>query len=224
MKFLVLSDIHGAIENLEKLSSEFEQADAVLFAGDFAKFGDTSTGEPTLEALCKKHDQIFAVLGNCDEPEFIENMEKRDISVQKTIAFFDSLAICGSGGGSKFTGSTPNERSDEDLASDFDVLFDGENEKWSNLIAIMHNPPKDTKCDMIENGMHVGSPLLRAFIERAEPLAVITGHIHESSGIDTLGRTVVINPGSLAEGKYAILELKKGADGWQIDSSILKQL
>ena len=224
MRFLVISDIHGAIENIEKLTPEFESADAVLFAGDFAKFGEVETGEPTLNALCKKHDEIFAVLGNCDEPSFIEKLEKNDISVEKTVAFFDSLAICGSGGGSKFTGSTPNERSDEELASDFNVLFSDGNEKWENLIAIMHNPPKDTKCDMIANGMHVGSPSLRAFIERAEPLAVITGHIHESSGIDTLGKTVVINPGSLAEGKYAILELKKDADGWRISNCVLKQL
>ena len=35
MKFLVLSDIHGNEEKLEKLNAEFEAADAVLFAGDF---------------------------------------------------------------------------------------------------------------------------------------------------------------------------------------------
>ena len=93
MRFLVISDIHGAIENIEKLSLEFESADAVLFAGDFAKFGEVETGEPTLNALCKKHDEIFAVLGNCDEPSFIEKLEKNDISVEKTVAFFDSLAI-----------------------------------------------------------------------------------------------------------------------------------
>ena len=37
MKFLVISDIHGNIENLEKLESQFSTADAVLFAGDFCE-------------------------------------------------------------------------------------------------------------------------------------------------------------------------------------------
>ena len=222
MRFLVISDIHGNLENLERLTPEFESADAVLFAGDFAQFGKTETGKPALELLCKKHDQVFAVLGNCDEPDFIAELESRDISVQKTVAFFDSLAVCGSGGGSKFTGTTPFERTDEELSDDFAALDNGE--KWHNLIAIMHNPPKDTKCDVIENGMHVGSAALRAFIDKAEPLAVITGHIHESANIDTVGRTIVMNPGALADGKYAVLEVSKNADEWKVDSATLKSL
>lgn len=225
MRFLVVSDIHGNLENIEKLSEEFKNADAVLFAGDFAEFGKTETGLPVLEKLCKKHDQVFAVIGNCDEPDFIEELEKKDISVERTTAFFDGLVICGSGGGSKFTGTTPNERSEEELAADFNILFDSQEDgTWKNLIAIMHNPPKDTKCDMIESGIHVGSPLLREFIEKAEPLAVITGHIHESSAIDTIKNTVVINPGSLADGKYAILEIAKENNEWKVTSSELKTL
>ena len=222
MRFLVISDIHGNLENLEKLSDEFKSADAVLFAGDFAEFGKAETGKPVLELLCKKHDQVFAVLGNCDESDFLAELEARDISVQKSAAFFDSLCVCGSGGGSKFTGTTPFERTDEELLSDFSPVQDGE--KWHNLIAIMHNPPKDTKCDMLPNGIHVGSVLLRDFIEKTEPLAVITGHIHESANIDTVGQTIVINPGALAEGKYAVLEASSGADGWKVDSAALKSL
>ena len=222
MRFLVISDIHGNLENIEKLSPEFEKADAVLFAGDFAEFGKAETGEPVLNLLCKKHDQIFSVLGNCDEPEFLSALEGKDISVQKMIAFFEGLSVCGSGGGSKFTGTTPFERTDEELVSDFSCVDSGE--KWHNLIAIMHNPPKDTACDMISNGMHVGSPLLREFIEKTEPLAVITGHIHESAGIETLSNTIVINPGALAEGKYAILEVSKENGNWKVDSAVLKNL
>nr|MCR5606608.1 metallophosphoesterase family protein [Treponema sp.] len=62
MRFLVVSDIHGNLENMEKLSEEFKNADAVLFAGDFAEFGKPETGLPVLEKLCKKHDQVFAVI------------------------------------------------------------------------------------------------------------------------------------------------------------------
>ena len=47
MRFLVLSDIHGDIAALEKLDEEFAAADAVLFAGDFARFNEPDTGLPT---------------------------------------------------------------------------------------------------------------------------------------------------------------------------------
>ena len=101
------------------------------------------------------------------------------------------------------------------------VTAQGEGE-WGNLIAIMHNPPKDTKCDTISGGVHVGSPLLRKFIENYKPLAVVTGHIHESAGISEIGETTVINPGSLSEGKYGWVEAEKDSDGkWSVTKAEL---
>ena len=165
MKFLVISDLHGNLENLNKLDSQFKEADAVLFGGDFAKFNEIETGLPALEALCKKHDVIFSVIGNCDSPEFIAETEARDISVEKQLVMHEGLAFAGSGGGSYFTGTTPNEKQDEELLADFKIITDQGPAEWNNLIAIMHNPPKDTECDKIANGVHVGSPLLKKFIE-----------------------------------------------------------
>ena len=44
MKFLVISDLHGNLDVLDKMEGIFKEADAVLFAGDFAKFGESATG------------------------------------------------------------------------------------------------------------------------------------------------------------------------------------
>ena len=79
---------------------------------------------------------------------------------------------------------------------------------WSRLILITHNPPKDTKTDMISGGIHVGSEKVRAWIEEHKPFFVVTGHIHESFGIDYIGETPVINPGALCEGNYVVLEVE----------------
>ena len=49
MKFLVISDLHGNLEVLDKMNEVFKQADGVIFAGDFAKFGNEETGLPALE-------------------------------------------------------------------------------------------------------------------------------------------------------------------------------
>ncbi len=224
MHFLVLSDIHGNLEGLDKLDDCFKQADAVLFAGDFARFEHEETGLPVLEKLCSKHDTIFSVLGNCDNPEFITEIEKKDISVQKSLANYEGLSFIGSGGGSKFTGTTPFERTDEELDSDLELIKEQGDQEWNNLIVLMHNPPKDTKCDAIANGMHVGSPLLREFIEKYKPLAVITGHIHESAGIDTIGNTTVINPGALLENNYAWLDVEKQEDSFKVTKATLEHL
>ncbi len=43
---------------------------------------------------------------------------------------------------------------------------------------------------------HVGSKAVRKVIERYQPVIGLHGHIHESGGVDRIGRTVVVNPGS----------------------------
>jgi Icc-related predicted phosphoesterase len=58
-----------------------------------------------------------------------------------------------------------------------------------------------------------GSPSVKAFIEKVQPLLTLHGHIHESPGYARLGRTLAINAGSeYAEGilKAAIINLEGG--------------
>ena len=122
MKLLLLSDLHAHNEMLDKLDSQFENADAVLFAGDFAECFNVSTGKAALEKLCSKHDTIFAVLGNCDEEDFIEDLETQDICVEKTLVFHEGLALAGAGGGTVFTGKTAFERDELDIIDDFKIV------------------------------------------------------------------------------------------------------
>lgn len=70
----------------------------------------------------------------------------------------------------------------------------------SETVLVSHSPPRDTACDAIATGVHVGSRAVRAHVERHQPPIVLSGHIHESPRVtgayrDTLGRTVVVNPG-----------------------------
>lgn len=223
MKFLVISDIHGNTENLEKMKDQFKEADAVLFAGDFTEFGKEETGVPALKKLCSLHDTIFAVNGNCDTPTFLAD-NNDSISVENSLVSFEGLCIAGCGGGTIFTKTTANEREEGDMIKDFHLVTDEENTQWDNLIAIMHNPPKDTECDKIPNGVHVGSALLKEFVDKVQPLLVVTGHIHESAAICSVGKTTVINPGAVLEGKYAVVEAEKENNEWKIKKAELKSL
>ena len=229
MKFLVLSDLHANNSVLDKMDSLFSEADGVIFAGDFAECFKPETGKAALEALCTKHDSIFAVLGNCDEPEFIEELEEYDICVERSLVFHEGLAFAGSGGGTYFTGKTANERQENEILSDFNIVENsvkdtGDASLWKNLILVSHNPPKDTKCDAVNAELHAGSQLFTDFIRENQPLAVICGHIHEGKAIDKIGETLVINPGPLQEGNYAWLELEKVNDEWKVTRSELCRL
>ena len=227
MKFLVISDMHGNIENFDKIDSVFKEADGVLCAGDFAEFKKTETGKPVLEKLCTMNEYVFSVIGNCDEPEFTLEIESQDISVQKGLVFHEGFSIAGSGGGSIFTGTTPNERTEEDLLKDFEIVENSsescadEHGHWSNLILISHNPPKAEKCDSPAPNVHAGSQMLTDFILKRAPVLVVTGHIHEGAAIEKIGTTTVINPGSFAEGKYAVAEFEKQDSHWILKNAKL---
>lgn len=223
MKVLVLSDLHGANDKLDLLDKEFKNADAVIFAGDYAECFKNETGKPALEKLCSKHDTIFSVLGNCDNPDFIEELENQDVCVEKNITYFEGLNFAGSGGASYFTGKTEFERTEEELLSDFDIVLNTEeqtNDKdlWNSVVLISHNPPKSNICDKVNEQIHAGSQQFTDFILEHQPLLVVCGHVHEGCGQELIGNTVVINPGSLADGKYVTLDIIKKSESWSVEN------
>lgn len=230
MKILVISDLHAHNEVLDKMDDLFQQADAVIFGGDFAECFKPETGKGALEALCTKHDTIFSVLGNCDNIEFLGDMEERDVSIEKALVFHQGLAFAGAGGGTFFTGKTEFERSEDEILSDFNIVLNsvkdtGDESLWKSLILVCHNPPICGLLDSFDGEHHAGSQKFTDFIKEHQPVAVVCGHIHEGTGIDKIGDTVVINPGSLGEkGTYVWLEVEKNDKGWAVTNTQLNTL
>ena len=101
-------------------------------------------------------------------------------------------------------------------------------QKPEHTIAILHVPPFSSSLDtcpdldknlkiITEGGQVVmksaGSPAVKTFIEKVQPMLSLHGHIHESPGHVHNGRTLMINAGSeYAEGimKAAIINLENG--------------
>jgi hypothetical protein len=81
----------------------------------------------------------------------------------------------------------------------------------SNCIFNLHCPPYDSGIDIapklndelrpvLNAGqpvmIPVGSTAIKAAIGKYQPLLGLHGHVHESSGVVELGRTLCLNPGS----------------------------
>lgn len=54
---------------------------------------------------------------------------------------------------------------------------------------------------------HIGSPQVRRLVDLFKPVLVISGHVHESRGIEEEGGTLFVNPGPARDGFGAIIEL-----------------
>ena len=108
--------------------------------------------------------------------------------------------------------NSPRECSEKELAQKIDKVFDmvdpGE---YPKLLCNFHTPPYGTRLDeapkltkdlkTIQIAGHqltepVGSKAVREAILKNVPLMGIHGHIHESAGAVTLGKTQLVNPGS----------------------------
>ena len=101
---------------------------------------------------------------------------------------------------------TPYELDDEELGRRIESGFEAV--KGSRVVVFCpHAPPRGTACDRLRSGEHVGSVVVRAFIEREQPDLVLCGHIHESRGTDEIGRAAIVNPGPAADGHYAVVDV-----------------
>jgi uncharacterized protein len=103
---------------------------------------------------------------------------------------------------------TPRECSEEELGAKIAALAD-QIADMDRAIFNIHVPPHGTGLDSapeIEDGdrvkrggtvqASVGSTAVRDAILHYQPLLSLHGHIHESRGMQKLGRTTCINPGS----------------------------
>ncbi len=86
--------------------------------------------------------------------------------------------------------------------------------KNRKVIFVSHNVPYNTKLDKIGRkahklvrGKHYGSMMVRQVINKYQPVIHFGGHIHESKGIQKIGKTLCINPGAAHDGRGAIVEI-----------------
>lgn len=142
---------------------------------------------------------VFIVLGNHDYP--VREMFAAKKVLHGTSTRFGGYTIGGLGGSLPVQGG-PLELDE----TEYLVLT-------KNLgpvdVLISHQPPINTKTDLSYDGStetgtrNIGSIAIRKYIEETQPLLALVGHVHESPGVDTVGRTTIVNPGPFMTGNYA---------------------
>lgn len=203
MKIIALSDLHGKTKTLPLLTEYIKAADLVLLCGDITHFGRGPEIAGIINTLRQMNPQILAVSGNCDYPQVEVFLQAEKISLNANVVRYGQFAFAGLSGSLPCPGKTPNEYSEEE----YEILLGNlEMPPDLPLILVSHQPPYGTLNDQVSPGVHVGSKVIRQFIERRQPLICFTGHIHEGIGIDYIGHTVVINAGPAGAGNYAVAE------------------
>jgi hypothetical protein len=201
-----VTDSHGDTRVLDRLDAELAAADVVILAGDITSFGDRKDVERVIHAFRARCKLLLAVSGNCDPPAVGQYIDEIGIGLHGRNRTINGVVFVGLGGSLPCLGRTPNENTEDQLERMLECGADGIPPDVP-MVLISHEPPYNTAIDNARYGGHVGSVSVRTFIEQYQPLLCISGHIHESRGIDAIGPTRIVNPGPLRDGKYAYAEV-----------------
>lgn len=209
MKIVSFGDVHMATDNLARMGELMRETDLVVLSGDLTNFGGPDDAAVVLEATRRACSNVLALPGNLDRPDVIEYLEGEGVALHGQGRVVDGVAMFGCGGSNKTPFDTPLELEEDEI---YEVLMRGyrQVEGKSPLLMVCHTPPYQTKCDRLRNGTAVGSTAARRFIEEVQPAVCISGHIHESAGVDRIGATVVVNAGPFKGGGYIVIEAVGG--------------
>lgn len=214
-----LTDIHGDVDAVNRMATILQLADLVVLAGDLTLFGRRHAAAEILGAVAKHCPFVLAVHGNCDYPEVDDYLAEKGVSLHGRSQIIHGATFFGVGGSLPCLGHTPNELDESELKRFLAQGADGIDAGLPSVL-VSHQPPIDTKLDLANGGAHVGSSSVRACVEAVQPLVCFTGHIHEARGIDSLGRTQLVNPGPAGDGHYAYAVLDGALEELEIRSFV----
>ena len=150
------------------------------------------------------NDDLFEVDGVLDSSSYVINPEERVVTMDGE---HEMITL---GYTNHTPWNSPREVDEDELARKLESLAAGV-KNMKTAIFNVHVPPINTPIDrapMVDRDLKVvvksgqvqmtsaGSTACRAAIEKHQPLLGIHGHIHESHGFVTIGKTLCANPGS----------------------------
>lgn len=198
-------------EELEELSAD-EAKVAALFSRLMCETVDRwlRIAEERLRSLPVK---CFISPGNDDLFELDPLLQRSDVVIYPEGRVVDldgehTMISCGYANMTPWR--CPRDIEDEELQVRLEAMVNQVPDP-SRCVFNLHAPPYDSTLDIapqIDADLRpvlvagqpqmipVGSQAVRKAIERYQPVVSLHGHIHESRGATTLGRTVCLNPGS----------------------------
>ncbi len=208
VKILAFADFHGDERAFGRAKQKIavERPELLIVAGDIANY-NLEAAKRLLIDLSRVGGPIYFVPGNMDNIELgVWTGAKKVHALHGRCQHWENVDLIGLGGSPHGPFSTPFEYSEEEAT---DLLENAMRDHLGgHLILVSHCPPKGTKIDRVFSGVHAGSSSVRRFVEKVQPALVVSGHIHEAQGVDTIGSSNLVNTGPAHRGSYAQLTLE----------------
>lgn len=178
MRILLLADLHGDKEVLDRLRAVAQKYEMVVIAGDLGP-------DEYIRNLLSISENICWIPGNTERKDSCKATEKACIH-KKRIGLENGLNLVGFGFSGPTPFGTPGELSEDEIYAQMDELpIDTE------TILVTHTPPYGVLDDVGE-GVHAGSKSVKRIMEEKKPRVLACGHIHHLEGREKVGETTVV--------------------------------
>jgi Icc-related predicted phosphoesterase len=187
MLIYAAADIHGCPERLAAVETHVaaHRPDLLILAGDISR---RTRPDDVAELLSRFSLPTFFIRGNSDSRRLEASLGRipglKHLHAMRTTV--NRIGFVGVGGTIPLPFHSRLALAESALAARLsDLLQPGD-------ILVVHPPPFGIR-DRVLGRFHAGSRAVKRLVERCSPALVICGHIHEQSGIETFGKTVVVN-------------------------------
>lgn len=190
MRLIAIADIHGRQYVMNELLQRVEEfsPDVVVVCGDITHFGPGELAKVLLDQIPVKTLAIHGNVDSEDVPEFIDRSKAENIHLKKCV--YKDVEFVGLGG---------NHYSENEI-SKVKSLID------ETTIFVTHIPPYGVLDNAIF-GTHAGNRDIKQIIEEKKPRLHLCGHIHERTGFEKFGDTIVVNCSAGKKGNGALIDI-----------------
>ncbi len=234
MRYLVSSDLHYGLTQLDWIAEQAPEFDAVVLAGDhldvaghadvnaqialLSAYLDSLADETTIIANSGNHDLTSRRAHGEKAAVWLDDLDPRVITDGASALVGDDLvSVC-----AWWEGPITQAELDAQLHDDAE-----RRPAAGRWIWVYHSPP-DASPTSWSGRRHYGDEVLNRLIDEHHPDLVLTGHVHESpfhpdgSWYDRIGTTLVCNAGRQPGPIPAHLIVDTGADEvmwWSFEGS-----
>jgi Icc-related predicted phosphoesterase len=206
MRLGYVVDVHGAYERVRDVVADLGEIALLIVGGDITTNGTPDEVERRLGEWRRLAPELRALAGNMDSPAIDDRLAELGVALDGRGVRLGNIGVFGVSAAPVSPLHTPYELEEDELARRIERGF-AEVAGCRAIVFCPHAPPRGTSCDRLPSGEHVGSQAVRDFVERAQPDVVLCGHIHEARSQDRIGRSQIVNPGPVAHGHYAIVDI-----------------